>query len=295
MGEEQLESEQRGCPFCLVEAERPAVFRLQAAPDVDLLSCKSCGAYSASRMPTPGTLRQYYQNYYGDVDERVTFDLPDRLARHIFRRAFPQVEKRTIDILDFGGGDADVARRIAKCLLGTGAAGVRILLVDFNAEIPPLDSPQISLDRTDRLESVEQDRFDLVIASAILEHIPHPRRDLMQLLQALRPGGVFYARTPTVVPLLKLLRLVGVRSDFTFPAHVHDLGEKFWDGILGQLPAGEAFEILDSRPALVETTFGLHPLRTAAAYLLKAPWRLLGSSWRLVGGWEVFFRRRTLA
>jgi len=246
-------------------------------------------------MPTPETLRQYYQNYYGDVDERVTFDLPDRLARHIFRRAFPQVEKRTIDILDFGGGDADVARRIAKCLLGTGAAGVRILLVDFNAEIPPLHSPQISLDRTDRLESVEQERFDLVIASAILEHIPHPRRDLMHLLQALRPGGVFYARTPTVVPLLKLLRLVGVRSDFTFPAHVHDLGEKFWDGILGQLPAGEAFEILDSRPALVETTFGLHPLRTAAAYLLKAPWRLLGSSWRLVGGWEVFFRRRALA
>jgi SAM-dependent methyltransferase len=290
--EDQLEPAEAACPLCLSGEPRPPIFRLQAAPDVDLLSCRSCGAYSASRMPTPEALRSYYRDYYKEADERVTFDLPQRLARHIFRGAFTTVARRTIDVLDFGGGDAEVARRIAKLLLDAGASGVRILLVDFNAEVPVLDSPLIRLERADTLEGIEAESFDLVIASAILEHIPHPRRDLTSLLKALRAGGVFYARTPSVVPLLRLFQIFGVRSDFTFPGHVHDLGEKFWGTILGRLPLGDAVEILDSRPALVETTLGIHPLRTVAAHMLKAPWRVLGSSYGLIGGWEVFFRRR---
>ena len=290
--EDQLGPAEKACPLCLCQEPRRPAFNLQADPDVDLLSCESCCGYSASRMPTAEALRSYYRDYYKEAEERVTFDLPQRLALHIFRRAFPVVPKRTLDLLDFGGGDADVARRIAKLLLEAGAAGVRILLVDFNAEVPPSDSSQISLDRVDSLEGATERSFDLVIASAILEHIPHPRRDLTSLLKALRAGGVFYARTPSVVPLLKMFRFFGLRSDFTFPGHVHDLGEKFWGTILGELPLGGSIDVLDSRPALVETTLGIHPLRTVAAYLLKAPWRVLGSSYGLIGGWEVFFKRR---
>jgi len=290
--EEQLEGADKVCPLCLSESERPPVFRLQSDPDVDLLSCAVCGGCSASRMPTTEALRSYYASYYDRADERVTFDLPQRLAHHIFRRAFTELPRRPLAILDFGGGDAGVARRIARLLLDRGAIEVRIQLVDFNAEIPPGDSPQVSLDRVESLEGVEEGAFDLVIASAILEHIPHPRPDLILLLQALRGGGVFYARTPTIVPLLRLLRAFGVRSDFTFPAHVHDLGGRFWNAVLNRLPFGDSFEVLESRPSLVETTFAIHPLRTMAAYLLKAPWRLLGNSWGLIGGWEVFFRKR---
>jgi SAM-dependent methyltransferase len=243
-------------------------------------------------MPTPDALRSYYASYYDQADERVTFDLPERLARHIFRRALIEPPRRSVAILDFGGGDAGVSRRIARLLLDSGVPQVQIRLVDFNADIPPVDSPQVSLDRVESLEGIEEATFDLVIASAILEHIPHPRPDLIRLLEALRGGGVFYARTPSVLPLLRLLRAFGVRSDFTFPAHVHDLGGRFWGNILDRLPLGDSIEVLDSRPSLVETAFTIHPLRTTAAYLLKAPWRLVGNSWSLIGGWEVFFRKR---
>jgi SAM-dependent methyltransferase len=290
--EDQLDPVEQACPLCLSREPRPSVFRLQTNPDVNLLSCAACGGYSASRMPTPEALRSYYRDYYKEAEERVTFDLPQRLAIHIFRRSFDAVPKRRIDILDFGGGDADIARRIADLLLKAGAAGVRILLVDFNAEVPPWGQPKISLDRAESLEDVQEGAFDLVIASAILEHIPRPRRDLTSLLSALRPDGVFYARTPSVVPLMRLSRLFGVRWDFTFPGHVHDLGESFWGAILGHLRLGDSIEVLETRPALVETTFGIHPLRTVAAYLLKAPWHLLGRSYGFIGGWEVFFRKK---
>jgi SAM-dependent methyltransferase len=291
--ERQLEAAERACPLCLSEKPRSSVLRLQSGPDVELLSCETCGGYSASRMPTPEALRDYYRDYYEDADQRITFDLPQRLALHIFRRAFPAAPpSRRIDLLDFGGGDAEIARRIANGLLEAGAPSVHILLVDYNAEVRPSDSARISLERVETLERVEKGAFDLVVASAILEHIPRPRRDLASLFDALGPGGVFYARTPSVVPLLKLCGRFGMRCDFTFPGHVHDLGQKFWRTILSHLSLQGTIDVLDARPSPVETTLRNHPFRTVAAQLLKAPWHLLGSSWGFVGGWEVFFQRR---
>jgi SAM-dependent methyltransferase len=290
--EDQLEPAEKACPLCRSDSERRPALRLQADPTVDLLWCASCGGYSASRMPTSEALRSYYSNYYGDADERVTFDLPQRLARHIVAKGFGGAVRTSIEVLDFGGGDAGVSRAIAKLLLDSGTEHAHIHLVDFNAEVPPPDSSRISVDRVESLNGVAESGFDLVIASAILEHIPRPMEDLALLLRALREGGILYVRTPSVVPVLKLLGSLGLRLDFTFPAHLHDLGETFWRGVLERLSLRDSFEVVDSRPALVETTFGLHPLRTAAAYLLKAPRRLVGSSWRFVGGWEVFFRRK---
>lgn len=291
--ERQLEAAEEACPLCLSEKPRAPVLRLQSDPDVELLSCETCGGYSASRMPTPETLRDYYRDYYDDAERRITFDLPQRLALHIFRRAFPAAPpSRRIDLLDFGGGDAEIARRIANGLLEAGAPSVHILLVDYNAEVVPSDSARISLERVETLERVEKRAFDLVVASAILEHIPRPRRDLTSLFDALGPGGVLYIRTPSVLPLLKLCGRFGIRSDFTFPGHVHDLGQRFWGTILSHLSLQGTIDLLDARPSLVETTLRNHPFRTVAAHLLKAPWHLLGRSWGFVGGWEAFFQRR---
>jgi SAM-dependent methyltransferase len=291
--ERQLEAAERACPLCLSEKPRSSVLRLQSGPDVELLSCETCGGYSASRMPTPKALRDFYRDYYEDTDQRITFDLPQRLANHIFRRAFPAAPpSRRIDLLDFGGGDAEITRRIANGLLEAGAPFVHILLVDYNAEVPLSNSARMSLERVETLERVDKGAFDLVMASAILEHIPRPRRDLVSLFDALGPGGVFYARTPSVVPLLKLCGRFGMRLEFTFPAHVHDLGPRFWSTILSHLSLQSTIDVLDARPSLVETTLRNHPFRTVAAQLLKAPWHLLGSSWGFVGGWEVFFQKR---
>jgi SAM-dependent methyltransferase len=293
LNESQLEAAGKACPLCLSEKPRSSVLRLQSSPDVELLSCEACGGYSASRMPTPEALRDFYRDYYEDADQRITFDLPQRLALRIFRRAFPAAPpSRRLDLLDFGGGDAEISRRIANRLLEAGAPSVHILLVDYNAETLPSDSARISLERVETLERVEKGAFDLVVASAILEHIPYPRKDLASLFGALGPGGVFYARTPSVVPLLKLCERFGLRWDFTFPGHIHDLGQKFWSTIPGHLPLPGTIDILDARPSPVETTLRNHPFRTVAAHLLKTPWHLLGSSWGFVGGWEVFFQRR---
>lgn len=281
------------CPLCLSGHVRRPVLLLQKEPIVSLLSCLRCGGFSASRMPAPKVLRAFYSSYYGHSDERITFHQAERLARHILRQAFSKAGNEAIDILDFGGGDGGVSRSVAGLLLKTGASRVRIALVDYNSKVNPSDSEQVSLTRHESLDVVAERAFHLAIASAILEHIPNPRAEMTSLCRSLRPGGVLYVRTPSMVPIAKACRALGIPFDFTFPGHVHDLGQVFWRRIWSYLPLeGARIEVLRSRPSPVETTLLLAPVRTLGAYLLKAPWYVLGHSYGFVGGWEIFIRKR---
>ena len=107
---------------------------------------------------------------------------------------------------------------------------------------------------------------------------------MQRLFALIADGGYFYARTPYVVPLTRLMP----RLDLTYPGHVHDMGMDFWDKVT------DAFDFpgvqIESRPSLVETSFTQAPARTFAAYALKAPARIV-RSWPFVGGWEVVLRR----
>lgn len=81
-------------------------------------------------------------------------------------------------------------------------------------------------------------------------------------------------------------------SLFKWPAHIYDMGESFWSQLPENLGLAEEYQVTASRPAIIETTFASSPLQTVAAHLLKAPWRLLGNGYRLVGGWEVIIERK---
>jgi hypothetical protein len=91
--------------------------------------------------------------------------------------------------------------------------------------------------------------------------------------------------------IVKLAARFGVHIDFTYPGHVHDMGQAFWENVLASLRAGSNFRLVRSRPAIVETEFRMHPSRTAVAYALKSPWWLLRGAYSMVGGWEAVIGR----
>ncbi|HZX75873.1 class I SAM-dependent methyltransferase [Lysobacter sp.] len=293
LSEDELLPPDPACPFCNSEARVP-VTSLQENPTVALMHCRHCDATSASRMPRPEVLERYYGDYYEDQPEQVTFDRPERLASHIIRHTFAslgQLGERDVLIVDFGGGDGTHSVLAARQLLERGARTVRIVLVDHNPTTTTVDDTRIVVVRAKDLAEIPHAAADLVLASAILEHIPYPKDTLAMLFAALRPGGMFYARTPYVVPLMKLARIAHLDLDFTYPGHVHDLGARFWNGVGEHLDLGVPIEIIRSTPSIVETTFDQHFGRTLAAYVLKAPSHLLKERYGLVGGWEVFIRR----
>lgn len=287
---ESLEDASAACPACGNTRPRDVVCRIQDEPRVDLLECGHCGICSASMMPTAAALEDYYSSYYAAEGDKHTFAEVGRFGRHVARRLEGHFE--VLRVLDFGGGDGTLALAVARCALEESRADrVELTIVDSTPARHSEDA-RITVRSVDELDAVEG-RFDLVIASAILEHVPAVGACLKRLFGLCAPGALFYARTPYWAPLAKWTR----RVDLTFPGHVHDIGPPFWNHIGATYGIGAV--LVASQPSIVETGFGDAPVRTLAAHVLKAPSRLEVAVrpfgwrrplWGVVGGWEVFLQ-----
>ena len=291
LGEDELHPARDQCPLCLARGARPAVHRIQEAPLVELLVCGRCRGASASRMPRADVLDAYYAEYYRG-DARTTTPDARRFAASIVRRLAPVRPGARARVLDLGGGDGSIGVAVAQLLVHAGAAGADVAVVDYGAPAP---SPQgeIRVSGHDELADVAGE-FDVVLASAVLEHIPDFEPVFRRLYSLTASGGSLYVRTPWMAPFARAISSL----DLTFPAHVHDLGGDFWNH--ATLTFGLDAELVHSGPSPVEADVREHPLRAALAAVLKVPARLeervrrpAGRRpwWRWVGGWEAVLRR----
>ena len=292
LSEEQLLPPTNGCPFCL-SARILGVGYVQTDPPVELWECDECRVVAASRLPREDALVDYYARYYGG--QASTTSYPESTANHVFSRIgrFFEPCGRPLKILDFGGGDGSIGVLLAQRFLQAGRAHqVEVDLVDYNAQERAV--PPGILFRWHR-QLPRGQVFDVVLASAILEHVPQARELLSSLLQSLEPGGLFYGRTPYTLPFHKILTRLGLPSPVPYPAHLYDMGRDYWDGVLAVLGWEGDFRLLISTTSLVEAKlFSRRWLVALISYLLKAPSCLpwLRDHYDFVGGWEAFIQRR---
>jgi hypothetical protein len=290
LSENELRPEEAACPICAYAGNRRPVIALQRNPLVNLLACR-CGCMSASRMPQPNVLSDYYGRYYDATGGTATFDGSDRFARHLFRQ-LSDAPKNDLRILDFGGGvDATISRSLARQFTERGTRRVEIALVDYNASCQR-DWGAATVDCYRSLQEAG-DGFDIVIASAVVEHIAYPRDTILGLLNSLCEHGRAYFRTPNVASIVQLAGRFGVHIDFTYPAHLHDMGQAFWENLPASLGLERDFSLIRSRPSIAETEFGAHPSRTVISHAFKLPWLLLRRRYTMVGGWEAVIARES--
>ena len=279
------------CPVCLSQNKRRACLRVQNNPVIEMLTCEDCGACSASHMPTPELLNRYYAQYYSNSTDRVTFNKPERFAQHLSTMLRLQ-SASSLRILDFGGGDASLAIALAQVLQQDAGRQIPITIDIVDYEKPRASSAPNVIVKGHRFLDEVAGPYDVLLASAILEHIPAANSTIRKLVSMAHSGAFMYARTPYVIPLAKVVPVL----DTTYPAHVHDMGGGFWNRFV------ETFNLrarlLLSRPSLVETTFSSAPIRTTLAHALKLPalaeqWiskEMRVPRWKFVGGWEAIFR-----
>jgi 2-polyprenyl-3-methyl-5-hydroxy-6-metoxy-1,4-benzoquinol methylase len=294
LDESKLQPPESECPFCGFSM-RQQIFVLQKKPEVLLLKCATCHAASASRMPTDDALKGYYDSYYkppidSAANSEVTFDDPMRFGKHLADIILPYKSLKYLSILDFGGGDGSIANSLAMQLLKRGVSGVKITVIDYNKKTVKPQDCRISINKVAGLEDIGS-LYSIVIASAIIEHLSKPQKTINSLLNCLEDEGIFYVRTPYVAPIMKICGFMGIKWDFTYPAHIHDLGQDFWETYFNKKLSIGDFQILESRPSIVETTIAKYFLRTVASYSLKFPWHFIGRRYKLVGGWEIFVRK----
>lgn len=120
--------------------------------------------------------------------------------------------------------------------------------------------------------------YDLVIASGVLEHVTDPRSTINELFSVLKPDGFFYARTPCIARLKKIIPVL----DTGFPYHLYDFSREFWNKVPETCDL--ECDIVVSRPSLIETELLKNPARTVVSYLLKK----IG----LTAGWEIILKQR---
>jgi SAM-dependent methyltransferase len=242
-------------------------------------------------MPTDDALARYYQGYYDANASGVTVGDTERWAGLWDATILPELagsERPTLRMLDFGGGNGAIAQALAQRWLRR-FASIELCVVDLEADPVASTRPEVAITSAPTVREAAG-QFDVIIASAIIEHVPDPAGTLRELLARTTPGGVVYVRTPYVVPLLRTVGRV-VDIDFTFPAHLHDLGRAFWDGVPRWLAAERRIDVAVSRPSAVETTLRSAPARTIAAHAIKAPARI-SRRWPFVVGWEAVLRVR---
>lgn len=276
------------CPVCGDTGPRKRGLILQDAPEVVLLECGKCHAESASRMPTDAFLASLYDPSTYQSSLVSDTKLATRCAGQILDAAGLDMTK-PLEILDYGGSDGTLSLEVLRLLRDRGHKGhLRATVVDL------FPRPSSAEQRFVTPADFERDdtKYNLLLASAVLEHLRDIAPAMRSMARAAAPGARFYARTPYDVPLARWAPGYKVK----WPRHLHDLGPAFWDHVL------ETFDlrgkVLVSRPSIVETSLKQAAARTVLAHVLKAPAHFentvirpaLGYRprlWHLVGGWEV--------
>lgn len=162
-----------------------------------LRRCRACKLVFDERLPSDDELAEHYRQYsYGTL--RPCPDPTRRSYRRLLAEFGPY--KRSATLLDVGCGQGDFlyeARELGWDATGTEYSpsavrlcherGLRVIEGDFS------------------VRTLGEERFDVVTAFEVIEHVRHPNELLGTIARVLRPGGLFFCTTPNFNAALRHL------------------------------------------------------------------------------------------
>jgi len=199
------------CPVCT----RSRTTYERTLNQIDLVRCVNCGFVYAN---VPVDLIIENNLHYGDeesnaYDERQTF--LDRIWFNIITNSLT-LGRETGRVVDIGCGNGQLLRQFVD--RGWDATGVDPS--PWAAQFATKYGYELYASVLENSGMVS-DYFDVVTNTSTLEHIPHPREHLKEVIRILRPGGTaFFSGMPNYGSLL----VRGNVSPFRFntpPGHVN--------------------------------------------------------------------------
>jgi 2-polyprenyl-3-methyl-5-hydroxy-6-metoxy-1,4-benzoquinol methylase len=269
------------CPYCKSNSLE-VVKREENTSHGYWMRCEKCCLNFVNEVPYIWVLDNYYLNYYSiDSEQKVTADNPIRIAKRIYNKVSSDLIRRKdtcIKILDWGGGDGTLSVLLAGNYLKD--FKVEITNVDYHAQnnSNSVNYPNINYQAIKNLDEINEE-FDLIICSAILEHVPSINENVNLLFKLLSPKGCIYFRTPYMIPFKRVL---GKFQDMTYPAHIYDIGYDFYEFIASEY----GVKTIYLGPSVIETALCQNFLRTLLSFFFKVPYIFLGRKWKFVGGVE---------
>ncbi len=272
-------------------------------PVINFVKCTKCGAVTYDKYLSTEKADEMYKHYtyFGDSEKDgdgcVTFCGYKRFAKHLFRQFMRAGGgwswKDRIHILDFGGGDGSLSAAFAEYMIQKKLChAVNIMVIDYCESLYVPHHKAVRLEHLKSLDQLENDRhYDVVITSAVFEHLPKPGAAMKKLFGTLKKDGVMYIRTPYKYPLRVGLAKIGIRYDLQYPEHIWDFGGYGWWKNLAENIGCRQMVLAVSQPSIVESSFRVRFGSALAAYVLKAPGYVM-HKWPYVGGWETVYIKK---
>lgn len=185
------------------------------ASELALNRCGACGfVYLCSWQESLANAEQLYDYYAQLTDE----DLAERHSVENRARQQALLQKLSTyttgrKLLDVGCGDGQLLQTAADA----GWDGVGIDLSE--AAVDLCRRRRLDVSNTDFFDrALDTRRFDVIVMSELVEHVPAPQRFLSRAESLLEPGGVLYLTTPNFGSLAR--RMLGGRWSVIHPEHI---------------------------------------------------------------------------
>ncbi len=238
LSEQRLDLEDHPCPTCggsihrVVAAGVDYEYRT-CGNQFTFVRCAGCSTVFLSPRPGPADLSVIYpRHYYSFVEARglggasplirAAWSVMERRRAALFRDLLVKSspDPRTMNILDIGCGDGRLLRVLRRHgSAGWTLTGVEQGLPDHVIDQAALDGIEIHNGLYEEL-SFEADRFDLIVAQQVIEHVDAPGEVLSKVFTELAPGGHAVLDTPNFESIDRKLFRRSTWGGYHFPRHM---------------------------------------------------------------------------
>jgi 2-polyprenyl-6-hydroxyphenyl methylase/3-demethylubiquinone-9 3-methyltransferase len=158
------------------------------------------------------------------------------------RERRPLGGRRALDVGCGAGLLSEPLARLGAIVTGLDAAPENVAAARLHAE-----GRGLAIDyRAGGIESLGDERFDLVVSMEVVEHVTDPQTFLSGLAGALSDDGLLILSTPNRTPLSKLA-LITIGEGFGMvPKGTHDHAKFLTPDELGALAASAGLEVIDT-------------------------------------------------
>lgn len=184
-------------------------------------------------------------DYFQASEDGATIHENHRLHQTILRHIPPG----TTSVLDIGCGNAWAAKALTA--LGIAVVSFDIASANLRKALDKVPSDQHFAVRGDVLNlPFKDDSFDAIISSEVIEHVPHLKGYLANIIRVLKPGGRAIITTPYNEKIQYSLCIHCNRST-PLHAHIHSFTETSLDHLMKEHPGVRLTAFTVSNKALL--------------------------------------------
>ena len=182
----------------------------------DYQQCTSCDFIFQHPLPSPAQISAFYPNDYDVYEEGSRLKKISRFSKSILKKYYGYTHLKTSLLTDLlssisrrSNSDYSIPFVADGCLLDVGCGngrfldgmkklGWRVKGVEFNEHaVSVCRLSDLDVHHGDLLSAkFQEDSFDVINVSHVIEHVPDPVPLFAELAKILKPGGILIIKTP---------------------------------------------------------------------------------------------------